>query len=244
MRLFIRLLKWLFLGMGLALLLLGAGTRLFGIPDAVIEPVSAAIQMDDPPWDEFDPYLVSSSLPDVPTLTNLPDAYNTNTVRVEPAEFGSEDERYLPPERLVIPSIELETPVVPTASKRYNINGRIYEQWVVPDTFAAGWNPSSAYPGQNDNIVLFGHHNVNGAVFAKLHTLQTGDDVSVYSGGLEYRYRVSEVLKVKEKDVSFEQMLENARWVGPSEEERLTLVTCWPPYESTYRLIVVAKPVQ
>jgi sortase A len=47
---------------------------------------------------------------------------------------------------------------------------------------------------------------------------------------------------VKERGVSFAQMIENASWILPTAEERLTLVTCWPPYESTYRLIVVARP--
>lgn len=244
MRQAISILKWVFLFLGLALVALGAGTRLFGIPDEIIQPVSAAISPEEPPWDEFDPFLVSTSLPDAPSMTNLPDAYQAIITQAEPAVFGSEQEPLFAPERLVIPSIDLEAPVVKTGSKKYNIRGLVYEQWIVPDLFAAGWNPNSAYPGHPGNTVLFGHHNVNGAVFARLVDLKSDEPISVFAGGYEFKYRVREVLKVKEKDVSFDQMVENAQWIGRTEDERLTLVTCWPPYESTYRLIVVADPVQ
>jgi sortase (surface protein transpeptidase) len=36
--------------------------------------------------------------------------------------------------------------------------------------------------------------------------------------------------------------LENARWLQPSDDERLTLVTCWPQWSNTHRLIIVARP--
>jgi sortase A len=36
--------------------------------------------------------------------------------------------------------------------------------------------------------------------------------------------------------------LENAKWIGPFNEERLTLITCWPFNSNTHRLIVIAKP--
>ena len=36
----------------------------------------------------------------------------------------------------------------------------------------------------------------------------------------------------------------NAKWIGPFNEERLTLVTCWPYNNNTHRLIVIAKPVE
>jgi sortase A len=51
-------------------------------------------------------------------------------------------------------------------------------------------------------------------------------------------------MKLKERDAGIAQRQENARWVLPSTDERLTLVTCWPPASNTYRLIVVAVPVQ
>ena len=35
---------------------------------------------------------------------------------------------------------------------------------------------------------------------------------------------------------------ENGRWIQPSDDERLTLVTCWPADSNTHRLILVAVP--
>lgn len=46
-----------------------------------------------------------------------------------------------------------------------------------------------------------------------------------------------------ERDVPFETRLENARWILPSEDERITLITCWPYFSNTHRLIIVARPV-
>ncbi len=236
--------KWVFIAAGLALVGLGTGVGL-GIPafSHLVEPVSAAIDPAAPPWDQFDPYLVSVTTPAEPNQTNLPDTFTVNSQLALNATFGSEEDGYLLPERLVIPAINLEAPVVPTGQRTYNIQGNLYEQWLVPDKFAAGWNPSSSFPGEQGNMVLFGHHNVNGAVFANLYKVAVGDEVSVFSSGLEFRYQVDQVIKVKEKNVSFAQMVENGKWLDNTEDERLTLVTCWPPYSSTYRLIVVAKPI-
>jgi sortase A len=37
--------------------------------------------------------------------------------------------------------------------------------------------------------------------------------------------------------------MQNARWIMPTPDERLTLVTCAPDAQSTHRLIIVALPV-
>jgi sortase A len=36
----------------------------------------------------------------------------------------------------------------------------------------------------------------------------------------------------------------NAEWLGGTDDERLTLVTCWPQKSNTHRLIIVARPYQ
>lgn len=235
--------RWFFLTLGVFFLALGVLIRIPGLSFSWLPSVNAEVQPPSQPWDEFDPYLVSVSLPPSPGQTNLPDSYDNSVLRNVVASATEGEAQYFIPERIVIPAIELDAPILLTGGKRYNIRGKIYEQWIVPDTFAAGWNPISARPGEPGNLVLFGHHNVNGAVFARLHLLQSGDEISIFAGGQEHRYRVDEVLKLKEKNVGFDQMVENARWIAPTQEERLTLVTCWPPYESTYRLIVTAKPI-
>jgi sortase A len=147
-----------------------------------------------------------------------------------------------PPTRLVIEAIELDAPVEEVGSRQITVRDVVYEQWLVPDKFAAGWNPRSGFPGEQGNMVLFGHNNAHGKVFANLYRLEVGDKIVVYAGNRSFTYVVSDSMKLKEKDVTIAQMVENAAWIGETDDERLTLVTCWPPYQDTYRLIVVARP--
>jgi sortase A len=46
-----------------------------------------------------------------------------------------------------------------------------------------------------------------------------------------------------ERDMDMDTRMENARWILPSTDERLTLITCWPAESNTHRLIVVAQPL-
>lgn len=147
-----------------------------------------------------------------------------------------------PPDEISIASIDLKAPVIPARDKTYKVNGIEYRQWIVPDEFAAGWSADSGAPGGGTNIVLFGHHNVNGAVFAHLVDVREGDLVTISSGKKNFTYKVSLITKVQDRGVSFDQMLKNASWILPTPQERLTLVTCWPPYGNNYRLIIVALP--
>jgi sortase A len=47
---------------------------------------------------------------------------------------------------------------------------------------------------------------------------------------------------LKELGEPIEVRYQNARWILPSLDERLTLVTCWPKTGNTHRLIIVAFP--
>lgn len=147
------------------------------------------------------------------------------------------------PTRLIIPSIQLDTPVVPTKAKQTRIGGEVYEQWQAPNKFAVGWYTGSAVLGQTGNTVLVGHHNVDGKVFENLHKLQPGDEIVLIGGTVGYRYQVVNVMILPERNVDVQTRLENARWILPSEDERITLVTCWPAWTNTHRLVVVAQPV-
>ena len=56
--------------------------------------------------------------------------------------------------------------------------------------------------------------------------------------------RPANVLILPERDADLAARLENARWIEPSQDIRLTLVTCWPEYSNTHRLIIVASLLQ
>jgi sortase A len=92
--------------------------------------------------------------------------------------------------------------------------------------------------------VLNGHHNEFGEVFRRLVELEPGDEVLVYSGDLEFDYKVVLKMILPERNQPAEVRLANAAWIMPTEDERLTLVTCWPYESNSHRLILVAKPAQ
>jgi len=142
-----------------------------------------------------------------------------------------------PPDRIVIPAIGLDAPVVPVG-RELTEEGLV---WQVAD-YAAGWHNTSAYPGHRGNTVLSGHNNIKGQVFRYLVNLEPGDEVILYVGETAYRYLVTEKHLLEEKGMPEDVRRRNARWIAATEDERLTLVTCWPYTSNTHRLIVVAKP--
>jgi sortase A len=148
------------------------------------------------------------------------------------------------PEAIDIPAIGLHAPVVLAKSRMIKLDGKRFQQWLPPASFAAGWHYSSATLGQTGNTVLNGHNNLYGGVFDGLRNLKAGDRVEMTAQGIVFVYEVTNVLNLPEKYESLETRIENASWLQTSEDERLTLVTCWPPDHNTNRLIVVAKPVE
>jgi len=149
----------------------------------------------------------------------------------------------LNPDRLVIPSIQLDAPIVPAAIRIVAYLGKDYPQWKVPNSYAAGWAPTSSTLGLSGNTVLFGHHNEYGLVFAHLVDLHVGDLIVVYSGERKFSYAVALKMILPERNEPVDIRLQNARWILPSQDERLTLLTCWPALSNTHRLIIVAIPL-
>ncbi len=148
------------------------------------------------------------------------------------------------PIRLVIPAIALDAPIVPAASRIVGIGGRRYREWLAPDRDAAGWHPTSARAGAPGNMVLSGHNNIAGAVFRRLADLQIGDRIWVYTRERAFVYAVVERHILPERGQPLTVRVANARWIQDTPDERLTLVTCWPPWSNSHRLVVVARPVQ
>ncbi len=146
-----------------------------------------------------------------------------------------------PPTRIVAPSIQLDSKVVPVGWKQAAEGGKIVTVWEVAE-YAAGWHKNSALPGDGGNIVLSGHHNTKGEVFRYIVGLDVGDTVTLYADDRPYTYTVESRFVLRDKGASEEQRRQNAQWIGPFPEERLTLVTCWPYTNNTHRVIVIAKP--
>lgn len=146
------------------------------------------------------------------------------------------------PDRIVIGEIGLDAPVIPAIMKRLKLEEDIFEQWLAPDELAVGWHYNTALLGQRGNTVLNGHHNVSGMVFKDLHLVKPGSLIELHGGELKFTYMVVNVMILPERGQEFTLRLENARWLLPSLDERITLITCWPATSNTHRLIVVARP--
>jgi sortase A len=122
------------------------------------------------------------------------------------------------PERLVVPSIGVDAPVV--------VLGLDEEGGMLspdgPDP--VGWYPFSPTPGQPGNTVLSGHRDwrtgVTG-VFWRLGELVPGDRLSVVlADGNEVAYEVVLSVLVGPDDMTIEEI------VGQTPEEIITLITC------------------
>jgi sortase A len=173
--------------------------------------------------------------PPNPTATAVPPTPTPTPTRLPPASS--------PPTRIVAPAIDLDAKVVPMGWDLMDRNGTMVSEWVVPKD-AAGWHMNSSLPGHKENVVLSGHHNIEGKVFRYVVDLKPGDEVTVYADDRPYTYIVTEKYILKEAGMPLRVRQKNAQWIMPTGDERLTLVSCWP-YEwpgNSHRVIVVARP--
>jgi sortase A len=145
--------------------------------------------------------------------------------------------------RLEIPAIGVKAPIQSVGLIELEEEGQRYRQWQVPNDYVVGWHTSSAALGAAGNTVLNGHNNVHGAVFRNLVELELGDEIIAYEDGQAYRYLVAHREVVEEKDQPLEVRLDNAKWMFPTADERLTLISCWPDTGASHRVIVVATAV-
>ncbi len=107
---------------------------------------------------------------------------------------------------------------------------------------AGAFHNTSAYPGQGGNTVINGHRDILGGVFRHLDRVQVGDEVVVYVGDTAYPYTVTEIVVVPDTFASAQQRADNLKYIGLTDHERLTLVTCTPVGLATHRLLVLAEP--
>lgn len=147
------------------------------------------------------------------------------------------------PLRIIIPALGVDAPVVAVGLREKQHGRHTYRQWSVPNAYAAGWHESSAPLGQPGNTVLNGHNNVHGAIFGDLAQLAPGEQIVLAGEEQVILYRVVHHELLLEQGASLRERLQNARWIEASEDERLTLVTCWPNSTNSHRLLVVAAPV-
>ena len=142
---------------------------------------------------------------------------------------------------LSIPAIDLTTDVFARGWQAVKqTDGTVVSKWD-DILYAAGWHKNSAAPGSKGNIVISGHSNMSGSIFRDLWQLAPGQSIYVDQGRVRYTYRVTEVTIEPETNASATQRAQNAAYLHQTDDNRLTLITCWPWDDNTHRVFVVAK---
>jgi sortase A len=133
----------------------------------------------------------------------------------------------LPPDRLRIPAIDVDWPVVLATADH------------LPRFRGVGWLLGSAFPGALGNLVLFGHRGGRYGTLMRLPELKPGDTFTVTTADADYRYRVRS---------TFTTTPDHVEVLAPSAGATATLITCTGPWDAaagtnTLRQIVVADLV-
>lgn len=186
----------------------------------------------------------------LPDVINKKPSKSENEIQTKPPKqtnyqtFQNPDQKSVDePIRIIIPAIGLDAPVMRAKMLKVKVSGYIFDQWSAPEQPAAGWHPTSAVLGKVGNTVLNGHHNDFGEVFKHLVDLRSADTILVFSENSVFTYIVTNKLILQEVEVPLTERMQNSRWIAPTNDERLTLVTCWPYESNTHRLVIVAARV-
>lgn len=104
-----------------------------------------------------------------------------------------------------------------------------------PKAAVVGWMYGSAMPGTAGNVVLYGARGGPYAVFQKLNTLASGDEVTVAAGTVAYVYRIRSIQEVPADQTNL---------LLPSSTPTLTLITdagSWDASAGHYTRRLVAQ---
>lgn len=145
--------------------------------------------------------------------------------------------------RIQIPAIQVNSTIVevdPVQVKKSRTVTRW--EWQIP-AYAVGHHSASGTPGGANNIVLGGHNNTQGEVFRRLNRLEVGDEITLYTLDNEFHYQVVEKTFVpyRRDPEAGERTMQ--MYIGPTDDERLTLYSCYPYATNADRVLIVAEPV-
>ncbi len=234
----------IFIGIGVMLMLAGFMGNIFTFAEGEVSVMTGAfryVERIKPEEVEELVAVITTELPSPVENVVLKNQLKNTSYFLHP-EKNKALEVPLVPYRIEIPAIKLVAPIKVAEFNFTDVEGETFGQWIAPSEFAAAWHPNSALLGQMGNTVINGHHNEFGEVFAKLVDLKSGDFIFVYAKGKKYTYVIANKMILEERGQPLEVRTANAEWLGGTNDERLTLVTCWPQKSNTHRLIIVARP--
>lgn len=152
------------------------------------------------------------------------------------------------PSSLQIPELGIEIPVTIVRTRLVQEDGSWRSEWETA-AYSAGYHSGSGFLGQSGNLIISGHNNVEGAVFARISELgNRKNDFPVgilvllkADSGRVYVYTFGSLAVVDLRDISTQQFSVIQRFLEDTSDPKLTLITCWPEDGNTHRVIVQAK---
>lgn len=189
-------------------------------------------------------------------IENLIEKYKTDTLNTNHVatssqsvlknkikEYSFEFNTLPPTNRLIIPNLELDVPLITSKYKemadftRWNYDKEL-EKWVVK-------YPTTPEPGNPGNTLLFGHtsqesreHNEYGTVFKNIPKLKIWDEIQIVRYGELKTYRIIEQNIVKPKWVNDVFM----KFQSPK-KDYLSIMWCYPIGKATERIIITAEEI-
>lgn len=237
----------------------GSGAPSMALPAAPVPIVAPTEQADSPPRKAWG----RKALPDLgieaPASTRVQQPNSDQRSIAQPeqpiipedqsstvaqsATFGSGPSTI---SRIVIPAIAVDKKVVEVGwTVEEQPDGQKVAVWQV-DTYRVGHHQGTSNPGGGGNIVLAGHSGGRAYPFNDIFYLKPGDLIQLTAAGQLYDYAVSDNILLDEVGQPLAKRLENARYIGPTDEEVITMVACWPltgPNKFSQRIVIRAKPV-
>ena len=144
-----------------------------------------------------------------------------------------EKTEYVLPERIIIPSLGIEAPIVISQSSTEAGFQKDLEGGVI-------YMPGSSMLNEDGVMVIMGHSSAYpwykgqyGSIFALLNKLNTGDEIIIFAKEKQYIYRVLGKEIRAPKDLFFQTQ---------AEDPTLYLVSCWPVNTAWKRIVI--KTVQ
>lgn len=137
---------------------------------------------------------------------------------------------------VVIPKLNANAQVIPNVDP---FNESIYQQALSKGVAHA---KGTALPNEKGTVFLFAHSaqdfyiaNKYNAVFYLLYKLEKGDKITLYFDKEKIEYSVKELRYTTETDIDY--------LTKQADNNRLILMTCWPPGTTLQRLLVIAEPI-
>jgi LPXTG-site transpeptidase (sortase) family protein len=205
---------------------------------APLEAAPAATQILPTPVVRVTHAATSTTAPTPTTLAKIP-IPKSDIAQLADDLYGS---RVI--EQISIPALNVEGRVVPVGWRvNYSDNFQSGEfEWDSPDS-NVGWIITSALPDETGNIILYGHNNLYGKIFENLADLSEGDRVYLQTGNQSWEYKVRNILLLPVIGASREQLNKYQKYLQPTQDARVTLISCWPPISNTHRVVVIGQRV-